>query len=107
MLDQDLAYQAKKRVKQGYYRLTLHAETERERDSLMLKEVEECFLGGTIEIIEDYPEDPRGHSFLLLGFTEKGQAVHFVCALHEKELVIITLYKPDERKWRKFRERIK
>lgn len=85
----------------------MHAEQERERDELSIKEIEESLLCATMEVIEDYPEDSRGHSFLLLGFTKKGQAVHHVCAIHDKELVVITLYKPNPLKWNNYRERIK
>jgi len=50
-------------------------------------------------IIEDYPEDPRGHSCLMLGFGEDGRAVHVVCAPKAEYLAIITAYLPDEGKW--------
>lgn len=103
----DLVEKASNLFKQEKYRLTMHAEHEREQDSLSLKEVEECFFNDTIELIEDYPEDPRGHSFLLLGFTQEGEPVHFVCGIHEEELVMITLYRPDEEKWKNWRERVK
>lgn len=50
-------------------------------------------------IIEDYPEDKRGHSSLVLGFTKNGLPIHMVCALHEGILVIITIYRPDPDLW--------
>ena len=103
----ELIQQSVELFKKGNYRLTIHAEQERERDEITLKEIEECFGSGTMELIEDYPEDPRGHSFLLLGFTSRREAVHFVCAVHEEELVMITLYKPDPAKWKNWRERIR
>lgn len=92
--------------KKENYRFTIHAERERENDELTLKDIQECFLNGKIEIIENYPKDPRGHSFLLLGFTNRGVAVHLVCAIHELELIIITVYKPSNGKWKNWRERI-
>jgi hypothetical protein len=51
------------------------------------------------EIIEDYPEDVRGHSCLMLAFTEKGRSVHIVCAPKKDYLGIITAYVPTEEKW--------
>jgi hypothetical protein len=31
-------------------------------------------------IIEDYPDDPRGHSCLMLGLGVEGRPIHVVCA---------------------------
>ena len=47
------------------------------------------------EIIEDYPEDPRGPSFLVLGFSEE-RPIHAVGALRTNpdELLLITVYDP-------------
>jgi hypothetical protein len=60
------------------------------------------------EIIEDYPEDPRGHSCLLLGFGENDRPIHLVCAAKDDYLAIITAYLPDEDEWSSdFRVRLK
>ena len=32
------------------------------------------------EIIENYPEDVRGHSCLMLGFDDETRAIHLVCS---------------------------
>lgn len=59
------------------------------------------------EIIEDYPEDARGHSCLMLGFGYQGRAIHVVCAPKNEYLAIITAYLPDPLQWTPtFRERI-
>ena len=50
------------------------------------------------EIIEDYPDDTRGHSFLMLGFADK-RAVHVVCAPKDDYLAIITAYLPSDQEW--------
>ncbi len=86
-------------IRSGKYRLTLHAEVERDADHISMVEVEEALMGNRCELIEDYPEDPRGHSFLLLGFTEQGQPIHAVCSIYEGTLVMITLYRPDSELW--------
>jgi len=91
-------------VRQGQYRLTLHAENERDRDRVFAREIEEALSSPRAEIVEDYPSDPRGPSFLLLGFTEGGAPIHAVCALTEV-LVIITLYRPDPARWIQWRRR--
>jgi len=51
------------------------------------------------DIIEDYPDDPRGHSCLILGFTRQRRPIHIVCAPKEEFLVIVTAYEPTLNKW--------
>jgi hypothetical protein len=51
------------------------------------------------EIIEDYPDDARGHSCLILGRGDGGRAIHVVCSPKEGFLAIITAYLPDEKEW--------
>ena len=50
------------------------------------------------ELIEDYPEDARGHSCLMLG-TADNRPVHVVCSLKKEYLAIITAYIPDDQEW--------
>jgi len=50
-------------------------------------------------VIEDYPEDARGHSCLLLGFGDENRPVHVVCAPKDEYLAIITAYLPDVNEW--------
>ena len=51
------------------------------------------------EIIEDYPEDVRGHSCLMLGTGEAGRRIHVVCAPKGEYLAIITAYVPEADEW--------
>jgi hypothetical protein len=51
------------------------------------------------EIIEDYPEDSRGHSCLVLGAGESDRPIHVVCSPKEEYLAIITAYVPSEEEW--------
>ncbi|NOZ09761.1 MAG: DUF4258 domain-containing protein [Gammaproteobacteria bacterium] len=51
------------------------------------------------EIIEDYPEDTRGHSCLMLGRSTDGRPIHVVCAPKDEYLAIITAYIPDDAQW--------
>ncbi|NJM64291.1 MAG: DUF4258 domain-containing protein [Acaryochloris sp. RU_4_1] len=61
----------------------------------------------TDEVIEDYPEDVRGHSCLMLGFGRDDRAVHVVCAPKDEYLAIITAYLPNPDQWTSdFRERL-
>ena len=61
------------------YRLTSHAEEERDADQIRLQEIEEALLSTRCKIIEDYPNDPRGPSCLILGFTKQNLPIHTVC----------------------------
>ena len=51
------------------------------------------------EVIENYPEDARGHSCLMLGFDDGKRAIHVVCSPKDEYLAIITAYLPDEDEW--------
>lgn len=88
------------KVHQKKYRLTIHAEKEREADQITQCEIEESVLSAQCEVIEDYPADPRGHSCLVLGFTQAGLPIHIVCGhLSEEEFIVITIYRPDPEQW--------
>jgi hypothetical protein len=94
------------RVKARSYRLTSHAEGEREADQIAISQVEEALLSPLCEVIEDYPHDLRGRSCLLLGFTQTGEPIHVVCGFADgKELVVITVYRPDPGQWQDWRIR--
>ena len=50
-------------------------------------------------LIEDYPEDVRGHSCLLHGQGVDQRDIHVVRAPKEDFLAIITAYLPTEDEW--------
>ena len=51
------------------------------------------------EVIEDYPEDVRGHSCLLIGKGLEERALHVVCSPKEDYLAVITTYLPSADEW--------
>jgi len=53
----------------------------------------------TGELIEDYPEDVRGHSCLVFGFGENDRPIHVVCSPKDDYLAIITAYFPHPNEW--------
>jgi len=60
------------------------------------------------EVIEEYPEDARGHSCLVLGGGDDGRAIHTVCSPKADFLAVITAYLPDPDAWKDgFRVRAK
>jgi len=88
------------RVREGKYRLTSHAETEREADQITRQEIEEAVLSEVCALLENYPTDPRGQSCLILGFTRAGLPIHLVCGHRDQEeCLIMTIYRPDPRQW--------
>lgn len=59
------------------------------------------------DVIEDYQEDVRGHSCLLLGYGDGQRPIHVVCSPKEEYLAIITAYLPDPSLWEdNFRKRV-
>ena len=76
-----------------------HAVRQMNRPDRMISpaEVKKTVLEGVI--VEEYPEDVRGHSCLMLEFCEGGRPVHVVCAPKEDYLAIITAYIPDKERW--------
>ena len=54
----------------------------------------------TGDIIEDYPEDSRGHSCLMLGFGDNKRPIHVVCSPKDEYLAIITCYIPSKKEWK-------
>lgn len=96
--------QSKVRTKQ--YRLSSHAESEREADQISLQEIGEALLSDSFELIEDYPNDPRGASCLILGFTSEYKPVHMVCGISLPDvIVLITVYRPNADEWINWRRR--
>ena len=76
-----------------------HAIRQMNKPERMISEVEvqEVVMQG--EVIEDYPEDVRGHSCLMVGETTQGRTVHVICSPKDEYLAIITAYIPDPAEW--------
>jgi len=53
----------------------------------------------TGRVVEDYPDDARGHSCLILGRGDGGRCIHVVCAPKSEYLAIITAYLPNSVEW--------
>ena len=87
-------------VRSGKYEFSKHAERERQADQITVAKFEEALTQS--EIIEEYPDDPRGPSCLALGFAGR-KPIHAVCAVKTDpdEVLIITVYDPSKRpeKW--------
>jgi len=63
---------------------------------ISVTEVERVILNG--EVIEEYPDDPRGRSCLMMHLSGD-RCIHVVCAPKSDYLAIITVYLPDVELW--------
>ncbi len=90
-------------IRQGNYEFSFHAQQERLEENLDISEIEAALMG-TAEILEDYPNDPRGESCLVLGFAG-AEPVHAVLGWAKRKqdgtkvLRVITVYIPTLPKW--------
>ena len=92
---------------EGKYEYSKHAERERQVDMMHTWELEEALRH--CDIIEFYPDDARGPSCLVLGFSAH-RPIHAVCTTrgNPDELLLVTVYDPSKRpdKWKNnYRER--
>jgi hypothetical protein len=53
------------------------------------------------KIIEEYLDDKPYPSFLILGFENRDskKPIHVVFAKNDKDIIVITVYRPDKLKW--------
>ncbi|MEE4359155.1 MAG: DUF4258 domain-containing protein [Desulfococcaceae bacterium] len=76
----------------------MHADDERLNDEFTTEDIE--YVLTYCEIIEQYPDDPRGESCLVYGKTQENVPVHIVCGKNSRNhLFIITVYIPKMPKW--------
>lgn len=57
-------------------KISFHAEKERYAEDITIHDLETAILNG--EILEEYSNDPRGPSCLILGYS-KMKPIHIVC----------------------------
>ena len=72
------------RIQQGKYEISFHAEKERYAEEISIPDIISAITSE--EILEDYPDDPRGPSCLIMGHSE-GKPIHIVCGLAPNEEV--------------------
>jgi hypothetical protein len=91
------------KINNDEYLFSEHADNERLNDGLLIGEIEESILNGSI--LESYASDTRGSSCLIVGFTNEGKPVHCVCGKNGEFLVVITVYIPTPPKFKNPYER--
>ena len=93
------------KVRQRRYELSRHAVDQSIVRSISVEEMEEALLAES-EVIEDYPEDERGPSCLVLGYTAAGRPLHFQVSYPTRPVLkVITVYEPDTALWVRHRRR--
>src|SRR5207237_9787026 len=76
-----------------------HAVKQMSRPERMISVAEVRRVVRTGQLIEDYPDDARGHSCLILGRGKERRPIHIVCSPKSDYLVIITAYVPSDQEW--------
>ena len=77
--------------------MSQHAIVESANDMVDDEEIEVAIANGAL--VEDYPDDKRGHSCLICGKMRDGRYLHVVAGMAEENAVIITTYLPSPNKW--------
>ena len=95
-------------MREGKYEFSIHAQQERLEEDLDATDTEDAIAHG--EILEEYPNDPRGESCLILGYVQR-RPIHAVVGWAtrrhdaDKWLRVITVYSPRPPKWNDSRTR--
>lgn len=81
-------------------RISEHGYDELSEDGLTVKEL----LDGIhkAQIVEEYPDYPKGSCILLLQKDKHGNPVHVLWGIpkgHDKPVVLVTAYRPDPKLW--------
>ena len=86
------------KIAKGLFEFSKHAVDQSILRRITVEEIREAFT--TAEIIEDYPDDNRGPSCLILGYTESERPIHIHCSYPSRTIIkIITIYEPDQNQW--------
>lgn len=87
----------RRRIKKKDYLFSEHADEEKTKDKLKIKEIEEAILSG--KVIEERLDDPRGESRLIAGRSSSGKTIHIVIGIRSDKPLIVTNYIPSEAEW--------
>ena len=96
----DMLERIKQVVSSGDVRISEHGYDELAADGLLARDV----ISGLAEanVVEDYPDYPKGPCVLVLQADSEGKPVHAVWGIpkgEDKPAVLVTAYRPDPQKW--------
>ena len=89
-----------KLVNTGEFRISDHGYDELAEDGILVGEVIASLASA--QVVEDYPNYPKGPCVLVLQTGDDQQAIHAVWGLprgQDSPAVLVTAYKPDPKKW--------
>ena len=92
----------KKLIREEKFLISKHARIRMFQRNISTNDIKEILLNG--EIIEEYLDDQPCPSVLILSFLNN-LPYHIVVAECEDHIRIITIYRPDEDKWRSYKIR--
>ncbi len=88
----------RRKVAENRFEFSKHAVDQSILRKIKIQEIQEAIANG--QIIEDYPNDKYGPSFLIFGFTSAQRPIHVQCSYPSRPLIkIITVYEPSLEKW--------
>ena len=92
--------QIKMLVGKGDVRISEHGYDELADDGLSAREI--LATVANAELLEEYPDFPKGPSVLVLGRLQDGRPVHAVWGIPKGNVgpaVLVTAYRPDSERW--------
>jgi hypothetical protein len=92
--------QIKALAARGDIKISDHGYDELAEDGLLAKDLVESLPDA--ELLEDYPDFPKGPCALVLQRDRDGKAIHAVWGIPRGETgpaVLVTAYRPDPKKW--------
>ena len=96
--------QVRSQLAAGEFDLSEHAFRRAVERDISEREIREAGAGAVI--VEEYPEDKYGPTWLVLGFSESGRPLHIqVSVADSPQLRIVTLYEPDSAEWQDYSRR--
>ena len=90
-------------ILKGEYEFRVHALKRANSRNINPLDIRQAILTG--EVIEEYPDDPRGPSCLVCGKGRSGEYIHTVCGFSGDRIWIVTVYQPDRKEWLDHRTR--
>ena len=85
--------------KAGDYIITKHGFNRMKEKSITVAILEEALGGDKPKIVEDYPQNRRGASCLILGWNGLNNPIHACIGYAGDRLEVITAYRPTLNKW--------
>ena len=89
---------------EGEFDFSQHAFRRAVERNISEQEIREA--GAEAILVEEYPEDKYGPTWLILGFTRAGRPLHIQLSVAEvPQIRIVTLYEPDRNEWEDYARR--